>query len=352
MTMKALFLGLGGVGQRHLRNLLRIDPSIKLGAVRHTDRAFEIGYDLKPDYDANIMEKYGIHRLASLEEAIAWQPDFAVISSPSSKHVQQATPLVRAGVHVFVEKPISHTMEGVAELAEIARSNNVIVMVGYMFRFHPGVQRFMQLVGERAAGPILSGHVQLHSFMPSWHGYEQYNEFYAGRQDLGGGAVLSEIHEIDLLAAMLGLPEHVIACGGNLSSYKMDVEDTVSALLCYKTKNRPLPVTLNMSFVQRPPSRIFTFYCENGLIRWNGMDGIVELVDETSKTHNREDFSSFERNEMFVAELQHFIACVQQDKQPQSSLQETISGFELAMMVKQSMVLNEKVSFCENGTRQ
>ncbi|XPV75738.1 MAG: Gfo/Idh/MocA family protein [Desulfovibrio sp.] len=341
--MKALFLGLGGVGQRHLRNLLQIQPDVELGAIRHGDRAFEIGYDLQPDYDVDIMEKYNITRLSSMDEAIDWWPDYAVISSPTSKHMEQATALVKAGIPVFVEKPISHSLEGVAELIDIAEDMDVPVMIGYMFRFHPGVKRFMKLVKQQAAGPILSGHIQLHSFMPAWHSYEKHDEFYAGRKDLGGGAVLSEIHEIDLLAAMLGLPEQLLACGGSLSSLNMDVEDTASAILSYRHENKALPVTLNMCFVQRPPARIITFYCENGYIRWSGMDSIVELVDEANGKHEREDFSSFDRNEMFIAELRHFVQCIQNGKKPMSSLDETSVGHQLAMGIKHSMETGEAV---------
>ncbi|WP_147818827.1 Gfo/Idh/MocA family protein [Salidesulfovibrio onnuriiensis] len=331
--MKALFLGLGGVGQRHLRNLLSVMPDAQLGAVRHTDRAFEIGFDLQPDYSVDIMEKYGIARFSSLEEGVAWQPDCAIIASPTSAHMDQTTALVRAGVPVFLEKPVSADSEGLDELLALMEEKHTPVMVGYMFRFHPGVQRFMDLVEEQAAGRMHSMHVQLNSYMPSWHSYEKYNEFYAGRKDLGGGAVLSEIHELDLVAAMFGRPEKVFASGGKLSSLDMDVEDTVCSLMEYRLDGRPFPVTLQMSFVQRPPVRTITIHAENGFVRWDGMRSLV-TVEHVEQGTRKEDFSSFDRNEMFVEEIRHFVDCVRSGAEPKTNLSRVVEGHRLALEIR------------------
>ena len=334
--MKVLFLGLGGVGQRHLRNLLRIVPDADIGAVRHANRSFEIGYDIRPDYAVDIMKKYEITRLTDLDEAAAWGPDLAIISSPTSAHLRQAAAMVEAGVPVFLEKPVGDAASGEAglnELAALASERNVPVMVGYMFRFHPGVRRFLELAKARALGPVHTAHVQLNSYMPAWHGYEKYNEFYAGRKDLGGGAVLSEIHEVDLLAALFGFPDSVAALGGTLSGLDMDVEDTACALLGYRENGRLLPVTLQMSFVQRPNTRTITLYCERGTLAWDAVAGTVTVRDEESGANAVEDFSDFERNEMFVEELRHFLKCLESGEKPESALESVLDGHRLALAI-------------------
>ena len=342
--MKALFLGLGGVGQRHLRNLLRIDPGVRLAAVRHTDRAFEIGYDLQPDYSVDIMEKYRIARMASLPEAIEWGPDMAVIASPTSSHVDQAAALLEAGVPVFLEKPVSVDEAGLDRLLQLRKAADVPLMVGYMFRFHPGVRRFMELVAQHAVGRPHSMHVQLNSYMPSWHSYENYNEFYAGRSDLGGGAVLSEIHEIDLLHAMFGAPGRVFASGGRLSGLDMDVEDTACALLEFSSGKSPLPVTLQMSFVQRPPTRAMTLYGERGTIRWEGMTSRV-TVHDVEEGLQEEDFSHYERNQMFVDELAHFIDCLRRGSSPLTDLDRVADGHRIALRIKNALAVGSAEPF-------
>ena len=118
--MKVLFYGLGGVGQRHLRILKKLRPEIKIGAVRRKNRAFEIGDDMQPDFDTDIIKKYDIETFEKKEEGFEFKPDFAVVSNPTSLHVETCLDLVRHDIPVLLEKPISHDMEGLKELKNIS----------------------------------------------------------------------------------------------------------------------------------------------------------------------------------------------------------------------------------------
>jgi len=68
--MKVLFFGLGGIGQRHLRNLRKIQPDIQIAAFRNKGRTFEIGNDLLPDYNSDIVSKYNISTFEKFEDAM------------------------------------------------------------------------------------------------------------------------------------------------------------------------------------------------------------------------------------------------------------------------------------------
>ena len=58
--MKALFVGLGGIGQRHLRILRDLMPKVEISAVRRRGRRFEITDQLEADYSVDLIEKYQI----------------------------------------------------------------------------------------------------------------------------------------------------------------------------------------------------------------------------------------------------------------------------------------------------
>lgn len=304
--MRVLFLGLGGVGQRHLRNLRNLRPDAAVAAVRHTGRAFEIGNDLKPDHTVDIVAKYGIQCLPDLAGGIVWKPDFAVVATPSSLHVPQVTALVQAGIPVFVEKPLATSSEGLDVLYALATARGVPVGVGYHLRFHPCVRRLRELLARGAVGKVQSLEVVVHSHMPSWHGYEKPNEFYAGVKALGGGAVLTEIHEIDLLCWMFGRPARVAAFGGRLSELDIDVEDTVSAILDFSG----IPCALTLSFVQTPPMRRFTVNGSSGRIIMEIPRLSIVAWDGAGKEIDRMDMPDFDRNLMFVEELSAFMAAL------------------------------------------
>ena len=137
--MKVLFIGLGGIGQRHLRILKKILPDAKISAVRHSGRVNEITDTLQLNSDVNIERKYDIDIYTSIEEAVIDKPDFAIVANPTSLHVETAFELVKNKIPVLLEKPISNTDNKVDDLVELSLKNSTPVMIAFMMRFHPCV---------------------------------------------------------------------------------------------------------------------------------------------------------------------------------------------------------------------
>ena len=103
--MKVLFIGLGGIGQRHLRILKKILPDAKISAVRHSGRVNEITDTLQLNSDVNIERKYDIDIYTSIEEAVIDKPDFAIVANPTSLHVETAFELVKNKIPVLSLSP-------------------------------------------------------------------------------------------------------------------------------------------------------------------------------------------------------------------------------------------------------
>lgn len=341
--MKVLFLGLGGVGQRHLRNLRQIRPDVRIGAVRHTGRTFEITPELRADAAINIEEKYAIACYPDLDTAVSdFGPDFAIIATPSNTHASLALALVRRGVPVFLEKPISDHEADLDELLRETEARGVAVMVGYMLRFHPGARRLKELFDARVLGAIQSAHIVADTYMPEWHPYEGVSDFYAGRSDLGGGTVLTNIHLVDLLHWMLGSPDRLWCRGGKRSAYDIDVEDTVTALFDYTDSAGSLPVSLNMSFVQKPVANEMTFRCASGTLGWDLGTGRV-TVGTNGEGPRTDAFTDHAWNDMFVEELEHFIECLDNGSAPETALETVVGGHRMALAMKASLASGEIV---------
>src|SRR5439155_14868777 len=115
--------------------------------------------------------------------------------------------------HLFVEKPLSHSLQEVAELLSVVREKSLIGLVGYQLRFHPCIARLQAIVAEGLLGNIVAGRVESGEYLPGWHPYEDYRESYAARAELGGGVILSHIHEFDYLYGFFGLPRRLFTIG-------------------------------------------------------------------------------------------------------------------------------------------
>ncbi len=172
--MKILIAGLGSIGRRHLRNLLALEEKDLL--LYRTRRA------TLPDEELD-----GFPVETDLESALARRPDAVIVANPSSLHLKVALPAVRAGCHVFLEKPISNTLEGVQALQQAAAERGLKVAVGFQFRFHPGLRKVASLLAERAVGLPLTARAHWGEYLPDWHPWEDYQKGYAARKDLAEG---------------------------------------------------------------------------------------------------------------------------------------------------------------------
>ena len=133
--MKVLVVGLGGIGQRHLRNLRTLlGPDAELSAfrVRGLSHTLTDQLDIEPGTD--VAAKYGVRVFENLEDALALGPEAAFVCNPTSLHIPVALRLAHAGCHLFIEKPLSHSLEGVEELLAVVKAKGLVSMVGC----HPG----------------------------------------------------------------------------------------------------------------------------------------------------------------------------------------------------------------------
>lgn len=334
--MRALFFGLGGVGQRHLRNLLALRPEVEVAAVRKKGRTFEIGNDLAVDETVDIVEKYGITVFDSLDDGLAFEPDIAVVANPTALHVATSLPLVENGIPVFVDKPVASTAEDFDALRRAAARQSVPVMVGYQLRWHPCVVELKRLLDAGRVGRVQSVEVAVHSFMPSWHAYDRPDAFYASMKSLGGGVVLTEIHEIDLLAYFFGRPDTVFACGGRSGPLDIDVEDTITAALRFGGA-APFPASLTLSFVQAPPTRRFVVNGSDGRIVMEIPLMRLRVFDTGGAETERLEVPDFDRNRMFLDEMSHFLDRAADGRPMATSLAEIADGQNTALALLQSL---------------
>jgi len=301
---KFLFLGLGGAGQRHLRifkNLL--PPETKFTAYRSTKTTPLLNENFTINRLSSIEEFYELELFDSLNAAFDDGPDVVVISTPSSLHFEAAKMAADRGIGVFVEKPFSHNLVGFNEFANSIRSNDVPFFISYQRRFHPLIQKAQQAISSGQIGRPFSAIFNVASYVPDWHGYEDFRNLYACRKDLGGGVLLTEIHEFDLCYWFFGQPNTVNCIGGSISGFDLEVEDTAHVLLGYPK----LSVSVNLSFMQKHSRRDFQIAGTQGYLEWDQDGNRLGIYSyETGDIDDSED-PAFSNDDMFVAQAKYFL---------------------------------------------
>ena len=342
-----MIAGLGSIGRRHLRNLIQLgEQDILLYRTTATDAVYPPG--LKPVVETD------------LQAALAHSPQAVIIANPTSLHLNVAIPAAEMGCTILLEKPVSHSLEHIDSLqAALARGGGQ-ALVGYQFRFHPSLQKIVELLAEGAIGRPISFRSHWGEYLPGWHPWEDYRQGYSARADLGGGVVLTLSHPLDYLRWLFGDVHSAWAYTGHLSDLQLDVEDTAEISLQFASG---VLGSVHLDYYQQPPSHHLEIIGTQGTIRWNYVGqavsltpndgGAVELyrVAKTLRmgtTENIEPLSfkvpnGFERNDMFLAEMKHFLAVARGEAQPTCTLEDGIAALRLALAIHQSAMSGQRM---------
>jgi predicted dehydrogenase len=345
MYLKVLFVGLGGIGQRHLR-LLRslLGDSLDITAYRERNLNVVITDKLSIAQGLNVDEVYNIKVHDSYDLALSESPNLVFICNPTSMHVETAIKAAKHGCHLFIEKALSDSMEKVDELSSLVAEKGLICTIGYQLRFHPCLVELKRVLDSRVLGQLIAVNVEVGEYMPGWHKYEDYRHIYASRKELGGGVLLSQIHEFDYIQWLFGFPSSLYALGGKLSSLEIGVEDVASVLLTCEYNGRPLPVHLHQDYLQQPPTRGCKVVGDKGKV-------VVDLVASSfihyglhGEVVESLSFDNFDRNQLFLDQLKHFVDSVARKSEPAVPIAEGIKSLKLALAAKRSIESGKVIS--------
>ena len=319
--MKFLIAGFGSIGRRHLRNLLALgeEDIVLFRSHRSTLEDDEIArFPVETD----------------LQKALAHKPDGVIISNPTALHLDVAIPAAQAGCHILMEKPISHTLDEIPALEKALQQGGAKMLVGFQFRFHPGLRQAKQLLDEGAIGDLVSVRSHWGEYLPDWHPWEDYRQSYAGRKDLGGGVVRTLCHPLDYLRWLVGEVESLWAFSGNLGRLDINVEDVSEIGLQF---DRGVLGSVHLDFCQRPPRHTLEMIGNQGTITWDNASGGVRLYRAEKVAW--EDFPApegFDRNDLFLAETRNFINMIAGTEEPVCSFEDGKRAMEIVLAVCQS----------------
>jgi predicted dehydrogenase len=320
--MKFLIAGLGSIGRRHLRNLLALGETDILLYRTHKSTL--------PDDELR-----GFPVETDLQAALSHKPDAVIVANPTALHLDVAIPAAWAGCSLLLEKPVSQSLERLDELEKGLKECGGKVLVGYQFRFHPGIKQAIQLINSGALGRVLSVRAHWGEYLPGWHPWENASQSYSARADLGGGVILTLSHPLDYLRWMLGEVSQLWAFAGQLSGLHIDVEDTAEIGLQFS--NGAIG-SLHLDYNQRPAAHSFEVIGSLGTLVWDNADGDVMLfqadADYPHKPMELRTFAAplnFERNTMFVSEMRHFIDVIRGKAEPVCTLEDGKAALQLAL---------------------
>jgi len=343
-------IGLGSIGQRHLRNIKRLYGDIaELAAYRVRRLQKTFSDDMKIRDGVELEKEYGIKVFSDLDAV--WErynPDIVFVTNITSKHMECATEAARAGCDIFIEKPLSDNTLCMDELIRLVDSKGIVAYMGYQNRYHPCITDVKKLLAENAIGKLVSVDSDFSERLPTMHTYEDYSSTYMARRDMGGGPVLNlQIHCLDYLQWLFGEPESVYTVAGHNTSLNIDVEDYASSLYVFKQSDSTcVPVYAHTDFLQYPPSHTLKVVGEFGRIEAD-LNRIETKLYRNGYPNEVYSHPDFKRNDMFLRELEDFMDCIKYRRKPCSCIESGIVGLKMALAAKKSAEEDKKIYIAE-----
>lgn len=328
--MRFLIAGLGSIGRRHLRNLEALGQADILLYRTHQSTL--------PDDE---LVSYPVFN--NLEEALAQSPDGVIVANPSALHLDVAIPSARAGCHLLLEKPVADQLdERIEVLEEVSMQAGIRTIVGFQFRFHPVLGRIKELLENRLLGRVYSFRAHWGEYLPGWHPWEDYRKGYAARKDLGGGVVNTLCHPLDYVRWLFGDVDSVSAITVKVSKLELDVEDVAEINLVMR---REIIGSIHLDYFQRPAEHWLAINCEKGRIEWDNSTGSARIFRaEEGQPEIIEPPEGFERNDLFLEEMRHFINLVNGEIPSRCTLEEGIQALKLTSAIHASSMDKKTIS--------
>ncbi|MGQ7274406.1 Gfo/Idh/MocA family protein [Marinobacter sp. V034] len=315
----ALVVGSGSIAKRHIKNLRQQFPDSSVVCVSSTGRK------------VNASEVGASSVAANLDIAISMAPDFAIVASPASYHLNHANQLLAANIPVLIEKPLC-VLRTELEAFRLTQFSSCIG-VAYNLRFMPAARIVKRLLDEEAIGKVSTVFVEVGQYLPDWRPESDYRTGVSARKDLGGGALLELSHELDYINWFFGPFSRSLGVMRSTGALETDVEDTVEALL---ERRDGLIAHIHLDFLQRQASRSFKAVGELGTIVWDLMYNDVKLLRPNGVIEQVCAEPSYDRNQMYIDQVNAFVDFVHGKATFESTLNSAMRVMSLVESIRAS----------------
>ncbi len=307
--MPVAVIGAGSIGERHIRNLWQLGFR-NIVVYRQRNLPFR---DIE-----NAQVKVVLTWQELLDENVA----AAMVCTPTAQHLPQVMDCIRAGIHVLVEKPLWHKPFNKEALLLDVRSKNICLQVGYMLRYHPLLNKVKNIISSREFGSVVNIQTYWGEYLPGWHPWEDYRDSYAANRKDGGGAALTLSHDMDVVNWLMDSDVKQYQGLHNFSSVlEVDTESAFDLNLLY-ANNATAHVHVN--FFQKVAQRFYKILLDDAVIDVDYFASTMNI----STSHNtvEERLQAFDRNEMFLLQIQHFFEQIQSGDFAEFSKQQILNS--------------------------
>jgi predicted dehydrogenase len=304
-------LGSGIIARYHARAIKNIP-----------DAEIDIAANWRPESLARLVKEWDIPRSTTEIEALATDPhiDAVINCLPNFMHKQETIRLLRAGKHVFLEKPMAMNAAEAQEILDVVRETGKLLMLGHMWRYDNETNWLRQAIVDGLLGEIVKTkgyHVNPPGFGPQG--------WFLDKARAGGGVIMDmAVHSIDTCRFLMGDPQPVRVYAAAGVRYKpAEVEDDGTVMVHWDNGAYSVVVTSAFNPYQEEPEGAVEVYGTKGHGRT--FPSVLNLSTAGVSGRFAPIFPArIEQcdHPMYQHQIEHFVKCIKEGKQPKPNAED------------------------------
>jgi predicted dehydrogenase len=322
MSHRILVVGVGSIGERHLR------------CFQKTGRVDAGLCELNDSLRQTVAERYSVKAAyKSLDEALAGGWEAAVICTPAHLHIAQARQAVKAGLHLLIEKPLSTSLDGVADLIGEARAAHRKTAVAYVQRFNPTVVALRQVLQSGRFGEPVQLYFTSGQHFPTFR--PAYRTIYYTKHATGGGAIQDALtHGINAAEWLVGPVQRLVADAAHQVLEGVDVEDTVHLIA---RQGSGVLSTFSLNQHQAPNELTITVVCRRGTVRAALHERKISTMSEPNAPWEEQVLPPMERDDIFVLQANGFLDYLDDKAPARATLEDGLQTLKVNLAALRSV---------------
>jgi predicted dehydrogenase len=303
--MRFLIVGLGSMGKRRVRNF------------QYLGYKDILGFDIRPDRNEEAKSKYGITVFNSFESAIKGNPNALIISTPPDEHTDYILKAIDLDLPFFVEASVLD--ERYEDIIKKLEKKTMVGVPSCTMRFHHSIKLIKDLLDSGAIGRIYSFTHECRTYLPDWHKYEDYRDYYVSKKEVGGCRE-SVPFELEWIQWLLGKVKKISCMKNKISNLDTDIDDVYYLMVECESG---IFGSLCIDVLSQVPFRELRIIGEKGNISWDFPTKKVRLykadegkwIDFDEPEAIKEKSYVFEDN-AYIEEMKYFLSLLKGEKEP------------------------------------
>lgn len=302
--MKILIVGLGSMGKRRIRNVLKLGYHDILG------------FDPRQDRRQEVEKKYDIDTVSNIDEAIARKPDAMIISTPPDLHFKYANLAIKHGINFFTE--VNLFSKDVKIIINKLKNKSIVGVPSCTMLYHPVVKELKKLLDKKTIGKVLTVYHHFGHYLPNWHPWEDYRKFYVSKRETGGAREVVPFESV-WMQHLFSDVKSVYADIDKISKLDADIDDVYELMMEFENKVR---CVLIIDVLAQPSFSETKIIGENGSILCDYNESIIKISKGnkwvTRKLKTGKVAKGYKGNtsaeSLYEEEIQNFLNAVEKKK--------------------------------------